>query len=430
MTLWQNLSIVPSVKPAPRIAVYTFTAHREQAKPPQSSVKSTDKMQPLTLAAARVALQPSAEPDALPCRESEHDTVAEFIDRAIRQTGAEDRCLYIYGTPGTGKTATVRSVLSEVQADVKARSCPKFDLVWLNALRLAQPSAAYTEICESLLGDKLGSSRARDKLEQRFVKSKTNRPVLMVIDEIDALSTGKQSVLYMILEWASRPKSCLCLIAIANMLALSTVLLPRLASRAGLRNLQFDTYNTQQLETIVATRLNSTGVFVEDAIRLAAMRIAKVTGDARRALFAARRATEVAEAAGAQKVTLMHMQQALQDLDRNPSSRLVKSCSLHELVFLCALAAATGADAQHTATAAAVMERHRGACLATTVTAPTYAELSSVMARLAGMAMLQMDSAVDGPHAQLHNVCELHDLRLAAAENRTATFALGTLTTA
>ena len=69
---------------------------------------------PYKLAQAR--LHVSAVPTSLPCREKEYDQILDFLEGAIDEgTGG---CIYISGVPGTGKTATVREVISALRKQV------------------------------------------------------------------------------------------------------------------------------------------------------------------------------------------------------------------------------------------------------------------------------------------------------------------------
>lgn len=55
-------------------------------------------------------------PTSLPCREEEYNQILDYLEGAIDEgTGA---CIYISGVPGTGKTATVREVISALQERV------------------------------------------------------------------------------------------------------------------------------------------------------------------------------------------------------------------------------------------------------------------------------------------------------------------------
>ena len=62
---------------------------------------------------ARNTLYLSYTPESLPCREKEFDEIYTFLEELINaRSGA---CIYISGVPGTGKTATVLSVINALQ---------------------------------------------------------------------------------------------------------------------------------------------------------------------------------------------------------------------------------------------------------------------------------------------------------------------------
>jgi origin recognition complex subunit 1 len=159
--------------------------------------------------------------------------------------------------PGTGKTATIHAAISIVQKEADDGEVDPFIAVELNALRLPQPSAMFSALHERISerGKKVAPARARELLDAHFSRGVSKTPVVCVVDEVDALAGGRQAVLYALLEWATRPGAHLALIAIANTMDMPERLLPRLASRAGVRRLVFAPYTFQQLQTVLAARL-------------------------------------------------------------------------------------------------------------------------------------------------------------------------------
>jgi len=76
---------------------------------PSSQLDSPHKL-------AQAKLHVSAVPTSLPCREEEYNQILDYLEGAIEEgTGA---CIYISGVPGTGKTATVREVISALRKQV------------------------------------------------------------------------------------------------------------------------------------------------------------------------------------------------------------------------------------------------------------------------------------------------------------------------
>ena len=66
---------------------------------------------PYKLAQAR--LHVSAVPTSLPCRDEEHNQIYDYLEGAIDE--GNGACIYISGVPGTGKTATVREVITSLR---------------------------------------------------------------------------------------------------------------------------------------------------------------------------------------------------------------------------------------------------------------------------------------------------------------------------
>ena len=91
----------------------------------------------------------------------------------------------------------------------------------------------------------------------------------------------------------------------------------------GLTRMTFQPYTFKQLQTIVISRMKGLKAFDEDAIQLAARKVAAVSGDARRALDICRRSTEIAEVAGDKKngnqlVVMTHVNAALEEMFSSP----------------------------------------------------------------------------------------------------------------
>merc|ERR1712130_811286 len=90
------------------------------------------------------------------------------------------------------------------------------------------------------------------------------------------------------------------------------------SSRLGLTRQTFQPYTHAQLQTIVASRLEGLEVFQQDAVQLVARKVASLSGDARRALDICRRAAEMAEAAGKERIGLGHVTAAYQEMFTSP----------------------------------------------------------------------------------------------------------------
>ncbi len=247
---------------------------------------------------ARARLHVASVPATLPCRETEFSIVYSHLEAAI--TDGSGACIYISGTPGTGKTATVREVVSRLDDAVRADELDDFIFVEINGMKITDPHQSYCLLWEALRGQRVSPSQALDLLEREFNNPSPRRvPCVVLMDELDQLVTKNQSVMYNFFNWPGLRHSRLIVLAVANTMDLpERTLSNKISSRMGLTRITFPGYNHEQLMKIIQSRLEGVpGHIVEpDAVQFASRKVAAVSGDARRALDICRRAVELAEA--------------------------------------------------------------------------------------------------------------------------------------
>ncbi|KAH8676360.1 ATPase [Xylariales sp. PMI_506] len=247
---------------------------------------------------ARAQLHVASVPSSLPCRESEFSLVYSHLEAAI--TDGSGACIYISGTPGTGKTATVREVVSKLDDAVRSDELDDFIFVEINGMKITDPHQSYSLLWEALRGQRVSPSQALDLLEREFNNPSPRRvPCVVLMDELDQLVTKNQSVMYNFFNWPGLRHSRLIVLAVANTMDLpERTLSNKISSRLGLTRITFPGYNHEQLMKIIQSRLEGVpGNIVEsDAVQFASRKVAAVSGDARRALDICRRAVELAEA--------------------------------------------------------------------------------------------------------------------------------------
>jgi origin recognition complex subunit 1 len=149
--------------------------------------------------------------------------------------GGSSTSMYISGMPGTGKTATTLEIIK----DLKYRSrvleeLPPFKFIKINGMSLNNPHLVYSILYEKITGKMTTPATAAIALDEFFKKrakirpqaakkkaihkdsKKEDRVKLVLIDELDALLTKKQTLLYNLFDWPSYENSGLLIIAIAN----------------------------------------------------------------------------------------------------------------------------------------------------------------------------------------------------------------------
>ncbi|KAF2813217.1 P-loop containing nucleoside triphosphate hydrolase protein [Mytilinidion resinicola] len=272
---------------------------------------------------ARNQLHVSSVPAALPCREEEFSTVYSHLEAAI--TEGSGSCIYISGTPGTGKTATVREVVAQLNASVLAEELDDFIFVEINGMKVTDPHQSYSLLWEALRGDRVSPAHALELLEREFSTPSPRRvPCVVLMDELDQLVTKNQSVMYNFFNWPGLRHSRLIVLAVANTMDLpERTLSNKISSRLGLTRITFPGYTHDQLMQIIQSRLSGVPghVVQPDAVQFAARKVAAVSGDARRALDMCRRAVEIAEAEAIAKEQEAEDNDAVPDTPSKSKSR-------------------------------------------------------------------------------------------------------------
>ncbi|KAF2869729.1 P-loop containing nucleoside triphosphate hydrolase protein [Massariosphaeria phaeospora] len=206
-------------------------------KPLEFTPLGTRVLSPSALASpfqiARNQLHVSSVPAALPCREEEFSTVYSHLEAAI--TDGSGSCIYISGTPGTGKTATVREVVAQLHASVQAEELDDFIFVEINGMKVTDPHQSYSLLWQALRGDRVSPSHALELLEREFSTPSPRRvPCVVLMDELDQLVTKNQSVMYNFFNWPGLRHSRLIVLAVANTMDLpERTLSNKISSRLG-----------------------------------------------------------------------------------------------------------------------------------------------------------------------------------------------------
>lgn len=182
---------------------------------------------------ARSQLHVASVPTSLPCREAEFSLVYSHLEAAI--TDGVGSCIYISGTPGTGKTATVREVVSRLDESVRADELDDFIFVEINGMKITDPHQAYSLLWEALKDQRVSPAQALDLLEREFNHPSPRRiPCVVLMDELDQLVTKNQGVMYNFFNWPGLRHSRLIVLAVANTMDLpERTLSNKISSRLG-----------------------------------------------------------------------------------------------------------------------------------------------------------------------------------------------------
>ncbi|XP_046549284.1 origin recognition complex subunit 1-like [Haliotis rubra] len=355
---------------------------------------------------ARARLHVSAVPDSLPCRDNEFSDIYTFVESKLMDgTGG---CMYISGVPGTGKTATVREVMRSLVQGCDDGDVPHFKFLELNGMKLTDPRQAYVHLLKDLTGQRATPEHAMELLNKKFSTPGPRREtVVLLVDELDLLWTRKQDVMYNIFDWPTKQQAKLVVLAVANTMDLpERIMMKRVSSRLGLTRMTFQPYTFRQLEEIVESRMKGLRVFEEDAVQLAARKVAALSGDARRALDICRRATEIAETEAKTKQTVImigmrHVDAALQEMFTSPKVVAIRNLSKHEKLFLQAVVAEFQRAGIEEAQFSKLYTQHMSLCRFEGLEPPSTTELAAMCSRLGSSRLLLVEHGRNDLHMRV-----------------------------
>lgn len=170
----------------------------------------------------------------------------------------KSRAMYVNGISGSGKTKTIEEVVSELQSSSRQREVPIFNYIKIDGISIGDSKDFYVEVWKQLSGDELVPGAASESLNFYFknVKMNTKRPVILFLDDIDALSLKGKDILYSIFNWTTFDNAKLCVVVTGTISELPKSLLGKdVLSRMKIVKIPFDEAEYPELEKIVNFRL-------------------------------------------------------------------------------------------------------------------------------------------------------------------------------
>ncbi|MCD6477708.1 MAG: ORC1-type DNA replication protein [Candidatus Aenigmarchaeota archaeon] len=275
------------------------------------------------------AITISYSPFELPHREKEIETIASILAPSLR--GEKPSNIFIYGKPGTGKTAVISFVTKNLQ-EIKKDG---IRVIYINCKMRKIADTEYRLIAH--LAREFGENvpvtgLPTDHIYNLFFKALDEKEeiVILVLDEIDAIvSKIGDGFLYNLTRINQELKnSQLSIIGISNNLSFTNNIDPRVKSSLSEEEIIFHPYNAVQLQNILRSRSKiafNDGVIEEGVIEKCAALAAQEHGDARRALDLLRVAAEIAERENSEKVEERHVDIAESKIDNDRILEAIRS---------------------------------------------------------------------------------------------------------
>ncbi len=278
----------------------------------------------------REVLRHSYRPQELLHRDTQIENLASILALALRNETPSN--ILIYGKTGTGKTACIRYVGSELE-NASSEMNTAVHVSHLNCEVIDTQYRVLAQIANCLENnDGHSSSRHRTAVpmtgwptDQVYSELKNQLETIggvhvIVLDEIDKLvkKSGDETLYNLTRINSELEDAKLSMIGISNDLRFTDFLDPRVLSSLSEEEIVFPPYNAPQLCDILQRRAEMAfidDVLEESVIPLCAALAAQEHGDARRALDLLRVSGELAERENEQKVTERHVRLAQQRIE-------------------------------------------------------------------------------------------------------------------
>ncbi|KAF8629137.1 hypothetical protein AX17_005723 [Amanita inopinata Kibby_2008] len=231
------------------------------------------------------------------CRDAERGIITDFLQSFMNDESTK-KCMYISGSPGTGKTALLSSVIPLFASG----SCI---IIHINCMSLKNIDTLWERLLEELASHRSSNGKST-KLKGRSaveaaLASLTTKCVL-VLDELDHIASDSRS-LDIIFSLPDIQPNTLCLIGIANTHTLTSNTSSGASSTfESILTVHFAPYTAAQLQDILQSRLNAlhdngddmTTFLPPPSLVLLTKKIAALTGDVRSLFEVMRGAIDIA----------------------------------------------------------------------------------------------------------------------------------------
>ena len=277
-------------------------------------------------------LQSNFLPEKIFHREEQINQIAKILAPSLK--GEKISNLFIYGKTGTGKTATTKHIISQIEKTKNNKNI-LLKIIYINCKLKKVADTEYRLIAQ--LAREFGKAipptgLPTDEVYNSFFSAldKEKQNIIIVLDEIDQL-IGKvgDEILYNLTRVNSELlNSQVSIIGISNDIMFIDNLDPRVKSSLSEEEIIFPPYNALQIQTILSERAKESfnnNILEEGFIEKCAAFAARDHGDARRAIELLRVAGEIAEREGNEFVKINHLDEAEEKIEKDRVFEIIQS---------------------------------------------------------------------------------------------------------
>lgn len=253
-------------------------------------------------------------------------------------------CVFVYGNPGTGKTAIITELLGELSDEAKKRKV-KLLKAYVNCSENRTETTILVDILSQMNPKKtyprVGWTRAKALSEFKKVTNELKTNIIVVLDEIDyALKESGDDIIYRLSRVNEKLDSRVSTILVSNDVRVADYIKPRTQSTLGRVRVIFAPYAAEELYDILKDRVKY--AFNKDAVSDPVVKkVAEIEasrgGDARKALELLDSCAKIAISKNTSKVTLDLVDEADKTLEKDTIFNMVTTLTKHQKLLYLAM---------------------------------------------------------------------------------------------
>jgi cell division control protein 6 len=257
-------------------------------------------------------LNPEYLPELLPHREHQIERIANNLTPASR--GRRPQNMFIFGTPGIGKTASVNFIFRKFE-----EFSDRVKTIYINTWDYNTSNALLAKLVVELGFFVQRRGLSKDEILERLIEAlkKSNKSIIICLDEVDQLIKKDENALYDLLRLNQYVENPIGLVMITNYRDIFMNVEPRIKSSLDVEEIEFKRYTLQEMKDILVERCRNAfrpGVLEEGVILLCANHAVQRGGDVRLGLECLRKAARICENENSNKITIKYVKEVLKDV--------------------------------------------------------------------------------------------------------------------
>lgn len=136
-----------------------------------TSTKQTDTSVDNLLQDAKALFRRTAVPTRLVGRSQEKEIIIEFLEKHVLKNTSG--CLYISGSPGTGKSAMLREIMADMEPKYEDITTHTVKVCSINCMSIKEPKAIYSKLVSELKGPRTPVETDVIKQAEKLLNGKT-----------------------------------------------------------------------------------------------------------------------------------------------------------------------------------------------------------------------------------------------------------------